>query len=114
MCHILRRIDRQHARHCLRRSGIDALNFRVSKGAADRHAMRHSGGDVIRISLAQESGAAVLTVGDNGRGDVDDGGGGFGLRTMAERAARIGAELILGASDLGGVEICLKFQRAAR
>lgn len=73
------------------------------------NAIRHSGGDVVRIALAHEGEGAILTISDNGRGGLKPGGGGFGLKTMADRAARIGASFDTGAADLGGVEVRLRF-----
>lgn len=72
------------------------------------NAMRHSGGDMIRISLARDGAGVGLSVGDNGPHGAM-GRGGYGLKTMADRAARIGAEFEVGLSELGGVEVRLRF-----
>lgn len=88
-------------------TGATLQLYRILQEAC-ANAMRHSGGDVIRISLARGEAGVFLSVSDNGRGG-DPGAGGFGLKTMAERALRIGAALDVEASDLGGVEVRLRF-----
>ena len=91
-------------------SGATLQLYRILQEAC-ANALRHSGGDLIRISLTREGGEAVLTVGDNGRGGAVRGEAGYGLKTMADRAARIGADFDIGASDLGGVEVRLRFTK---
>ena len=73
------------------------------------NAIRHLGGDRVRIALAHKGPCAVLSIADNGDGGVRIGAAGFGMMTIADRARRIGAELDVGASDLGGVEVRLTF-----
>lgn len=94
-------------------TGATLQLYRILQEAC-ANAIRHSGGDAIRIALVREGETAILSVGDNGRGGVASGGGGFGLKTMAERAARIGAEFSVGGSDLGGAEVRLVFRRSGR
>ena len=88
-------------------TGATLQMYRILQEACS-NAMRHSGGDMIRISLARNGAGVALLVGDNGPGGVR-GKGGYGLKTMADRAARIGAAFEVGVSDLGGVEVRLRF-----
>jgi signal transduction histidine kinase len=89
-------------------TGATLQLYRVLQEAC-ANAMRHSGGDMIRISLAKGADGVVLSVGDNGRGAAPSSATGFGMKTMADRASRIGATFDVGVSDLGGREVRLRF-----
>ena len=89
-------------------TGATLQLYRILQEAC-ANAMRHSGGDVIRISLTRDAAGAVLSVADNGSGPARSGAPGFGLKTMADRANRIGAAFDIGVSDIGGSEIRLQF-----
>ncbi len=105
------RVDRTVALPGLE-TGATLQLYRVLQEAC-ANAIRHSGGDMIRISLAQEEGGAVLSVGDNGHNPASNGAGGFGMKTMADRARRIGAAFEVGVSQLGGREVRLRFPAVA-
>lgn len=65
------------------------------------NALRHAQASQIQVQLNYEPAAVVLCVQDNGRGfDAASlgTGGGFGLRSMRERAERIGAQLTINAA----------------
>lgn len=93
-------------------TGATLQLYRILQEAC-ANAMRHSGGDMIRISLARDGAGAVLSVGDNGRGQAKTDATGFGMKTMADRARRIGAAFKVGASELGGAEVRLRFSTLA-
>ncbi len=90
-------------------TGATLQLYRILQEAC-ANAMRHSNGDMIRISLARNEAGVSLSVGDNGRGGIDPAAGGYGLKTMADRARRIGAEFQVGKSELGGGEVRLRFE----
>ena len=95
-------LEQQHGVACA--VDVDqAVAARLAGRAADivqvaREALsnvgRHAGAATCRLSLRQEPGAAVLEVEDDGRGFVPgEGGGGWGLRNLGERAAAMGGSL---------------------
>ncbi len=90
-------------------TGATLQLYRVLQEAC-ANAMRHSGGDMIRISLARDEAGVSLSVSDNGRGAIDPAAGGYGLKTMADRARRSGAAFEVGESALGGGEVRLRFE----
>ncbi|MGW9351294.1 histidine kinase [Nocardiopsis flavescens] len=58
------------------------------------NAMRHSGGDLVRVEVGVGADTVAVSVTDNGRGASEEGArGGFGLRGLAERVERVGGEL---------------------
>lgn len=77
-------------------------------GEAVRNAVRHGGATRIDVHLA--AAPLSLTVRDDGRGftsDLPDGGraGGFGLRSMRERAAGVGAILTIDSTPGEGTTV---------
>ena len=61
---------------------------------------KHSGADCVTLSLVLENDSLLLSIQDNGRGfnaqdKIDGAGKTFGLSIMKERAAEIGAELVV-------------------
>jgi signal transduction histidine kinase len=75
--------------------------FRVLQEAVN-NALRHSGGDHIRISvMAGGDGPVILSVDDNGSGIPSDAGVGRGLSNMKLRTASIGGELTVEPSGAG-------------
>jgi PAS domain S-box-containing protein len=95
-------LDQQHGVACA--VDVDeAVAARLAGQAADivqvaREALsnvgRHAGAATCRLSLRAEAGLAVLEVEDDGRGFVQgEGGGGWGLRNLGERAAAMGGSL---------------------
>lgn len=59
------------------------------------NAVRHSGGDTVRVSLACTTDTAVLEVADNGKGfsPLEAAGKGNGLKNLRSRAESMGGEL---------------------
>ncbi|MCP5396389.1 MAG: hypothetical protein H6918_06600 [Sphingomonadaceae bacterium] len=78
--------------------------FRVMQEAVT-NALKHSGGDVIAISIVDGTAkdeALAITIADNGGGKLGpQNGRGRGLSNMQSRAAMIGASLALEESDSG-------------
>jgi two-component system, NarL family, sensor histidine kinase LiaS len=80
---------------------IEEVLFRITQEALANVA-RHSGARSVGLSLQQEKGAIVLRISDNGRGfNPAKVAAGFGLRSMRERTALIGAELRVKSSAAG-------------
>jgi signal transduction histidine kinase len=89
----------------------EALSRNVLRIAQESvaNAIKHSGGDRIRIELAGEAGRVCLSVSDNGRGfdpSVPVRSGSFGLIGMKERAAEMEAELKF-LNNEGGVTVVM-------
>lgn len=75
------------------------------------NALRHADATRITLQLQVADGELVLVVSDDGRGtgsQSDAAGGGVGLSTMHERAARLRGGLQIGPGDLGGTEVRLR------
>jgi len=68
------------------------------------NALRHAEARRAVVRLAEEAGALVVAVDDDGRSGTPPalGASGHGLRGMAERAAACGGRLDIGRSELGG------------
>jgi len=100
---LAQRFEQQHGVACA--VDVDAaLASRLAGRAADlvqltREALsnvgRHAAASTCRLSLRREAGAGVLEIEDDGRGFVPaaDGGTGWGLRNLEERAAALGGGL---------------------
>jgi signal transduction histidine kinase len=77
-------------------------------GEAAANAARHGHARRVSISLRRDADGHVLTVQDDGAGVAPDdlahrpAGGGFGLRSMRERASVLGGELSLASHAEGG------------
>ena len=83
--------------------------FRVAQEALS-NALRHAEADRIDLTLDTRDGAVLLTVRDDGVGlpeAADARGGGVGLDSMRERAARLGGELELEAAAGTGTIVTL-------
>ncbi|MET7903300.1 GAF domain-containing protein [Streptomyces sp. NPDC005355] len=65
---------------------------------------RHAHAGAAEISLVVSSGRLTLTVTDDGVG-IPEGGRRSGLRNLAERAGKLGGELVLGAPAGGGTRL---------
>ena len=77
---------------------------------ATSNAARHSGSDVVRISVAQDGERLLVRVADEGdgfdQGELSDDGG-LGLKIMSYRADLIGAELSVETWRAGGTVVVL-------
>jgi signal transduction histidine kinase len=80
------------------------------------NAIRHSKADRIDIVLEVGSGAIVLLIADNGRGfdPAKPRPGHFGLQSMHERTAAIGATLQLASADGAGTQVRVCLPRVAQ
>lgn len=75
------------------------------------NSLKHSGADTIVCSLKSDSQFVVLQVSDDGQGFEPDGAdGGFGLEGMRERAAGLGAELIVNSAPGSGADVLARIQ----
>ncbi len=78
------------------------------------NAMRHAQASLLQVRAYREEGppeSLVLSVGDSGRGlapTQTDTARGLGLASMRSRAEALGAQLQIGASELGGAEVRLR------
>ena len=74
---------------------IEQSLYRIMQEALANVA-RHSKAGQVEISLVYDKREITLTVHDNGQGyEAEDTGQGFGLRSMQERAQRVGGRLII-------------------
>jgi signal transduction histidine kinase/sugar lactone lactonase YvrE len=90
-----------------RRLGADAEKclFRIAQEAG-ANAIRHAAARQIRIELGFDRDRVQLTVSDDGKGfDPACSSDGFGLTSMRERAAQIGAELRIDSHPLAGTSV---------
>jgi two-component system sensor histidine kinase UhpB len=85
---------------------VEVVVYRVAQEAIT-NALRHSGAERIRVTLAPADGGAELRVIDDGRGrgaEVE----GAGLRGMRERAVLAGGVLEVAAPPAGGTCVTLR------
>jgi signal transduction histidine kinase/ligand-binding sensor domain-containing protein len=76
---------------------------------ATHNALRHSGADVVRISLRVQGGDLVLEVVDNGIGfDPASVRGGHGLANMARRAREVGGDFVVDSGPGRGTRVVLR------
>jgi PAS domain S-box-containing protein len=110
-------LEQQHGVACA--VDVDqAVAARLAGRAADivqvaREALsnvgRHAGAATCRLSLHHEPGAAVLEVEDDGRGFVaGEGGAGWGLRNLGERAAAMQGSLEIASVPGEGTTVRLR------
>ncbi len=82
--------------------------YRVAQEAV-HNAVRHGKPSRVEVTLSTKSGKTRLSVADDGIGlpeDVEERGGGLGLRTMQYRAQTIGATLSITPRRGGGTQVC--------
>lgn len=83
--------------------------FRIIQESLN-NARKHSGASLVKLTVQLEKNNFRITINDNGRGfaleQVNDG---FGLQSMAERAATMGASLKVESRPQHGTEIILEF-----
>jgi two-component system, NarL family, sensor histidine kinase UhpB len=86
-----------------------AVNLRRVLGEALTNVRRHSDASRVTVTLQVVDDALALTVADNGGGmETIDGGSGFGLRGMRERALLLGGRLSMdGAPGRGTTVRCI-------
>jgi signal transduction histidine kinase len=87
---------------------IEALN----------NSLKHASAKRVHVQLAHAQNSLVLTVEDDGSGFLPEQAGhpqsgGFGLRSMRDRASRLGGCLDITPSPLGGVAVYLRIPWAA-
>lgn len=80
--------------------------LRIAQEALN-NAVKHAVAETINLSLAYRPDGVELRVVDNGRGfEANAPGPGYGLTTMRERAARIGASLTIDSTPAGTIITC--------
>jgi two-component system sensor histidine kinase UhpB len=85
---------------------VEVVVYRVAQEAIT-NALRHSGGERVRVTLARLGGGAELRVADDGRGR-GDAADGAGLRGMRERAVLAGGVLEVSSPPAGGTCVTLR------
>ena len=92
--------------------GFEAALYRIAQEALT-NAARHAEAAKVRITLAHEDEALVLTVADDGRGLDPAAPGGRGLLGMRERVAAYGGALTLTPTRPHGLTLSAAFPLAA-
>jgi signal transduction histidine kinase len=73
------------------------------------NAIKHSGGDVIRVSVYDHENAVHLEIADNGRCVTLEREHGNGVRNIGKRAEELGASVSFDPeSELGGLAVCVE------
>jgi signal transduction histidine kinase len=84
-------------------TGVEAALYRVAQEAL-HNALRHSGAATIGLCLSRVGRRVILEVSDDGRGFMPEApSSGFGLASMAERAAAAGGKLTIRSGASGTV-----------
>lgn len=81
------------------------------------NALRHAGAEWIRVTLEADTELVHLVIEDDGQGLDSPSlqqGGGVGIRSMQERAARLGGRLGVHSADGGGTLVELRFPTPGR
>jgi signal transduction histidine kinase len=90
---------------------LDALPTKVDLAAtrivreALTNVARHSGTEHATLAITNEAGHVIITVEDDGPGATYDGGSGFGIQGMRERATALGGTLEAGPRPEGGFRV---------
>ncbi|MCC4118233.1 PAS domain S-box protein [Aromatoleum toluclasticum] len=95
-------------------SVVETTLFRIAQEALT-NAAKYSGADRILIDIVAGTDTITLTIADDGRGfDADSGkpqGGGWGLKTMRERAQAIDADLRIDSAPGRGTQVVASTRR---
>lgn len=85
---------------------VKVAGFRVAREAVN-NATRHATGSHVRVTLEQRAGAITLQIVDDGEGFDPGtvGPGRHGLRIMRERAAQVGATLVIDSTPGQGTRV---------
>ena len=97
------------ARTAARLSGRAADILQIVREALS-NAVRHSGGDRVRLGLTTSGDAALLEIADNGKGfhPAEMGGKGNGLTNLQRRAESVGGELEIESAPGSGTWVRLR------
>jgi len=93
---------------------IQAEVLRICREALN-NARKHADASVVRVALEADDEVVRLTIKDNGSGFEMNGGrkGGFGMRSMHERAEVIGGRLDIRSAPMEGTRVTLELERGA-
>ncbi|GAA2209734.1 sensor histidine kinase [Nonomuraea monospora] len=83
---------------------VDLAAARIVREALT-NVSRHSGTEQATLTITSASGNIIITVEDDGPGATYDGGSGFGIQGMRERATALGGALETGARPGGGFRV---------
>ncbi|MGP4094986.1 sensor histidine kinase [Nonomuraea sp. KM90] len=86
---------------------VDLAGARIVREALT-NVSRHSGTDRATLTITNASGNIVIRVEDDGPGAAFDGGSGFGLQGMRERATALGGTLEAGPRPEGGFHVAAR------
>ena len=90
---------------------VEADVFRITQEIC-ANIRKHSGASRVEAAVTYEGRAFRLAISDNGAGfDVGAPGGGFGLKTMADRARRAGGDLAVDSVKGLGTRVTLRVPR---
>jgi signal transduction histidine kinase len=79
------------------------------------NARKHADASVVRVHLESAPATLKLTISDNGRGfDTAAESRGFGMASMRQRAAKIGAALVIRSAPMDGTSIVVELPLAPR
>jgi signal transduction histidine kinase/ligand-binding sensor domain-containing protein len=89
--------------------------FLLAKEALN-NAAKYAGARAVRVAVVRRGGRLEIAIDDDGRGftaesrsEAERRGGGRGLRTMEERAGRLGGALVVAGRPGGGTRVALSF-----
>ena len=74
--------------------------------------VRHAHASTCLVALHNDRDETVLEVSDDGRGLDPDADPGVGLRSMSERAAELGGQVVLSRAPLGGLAVAVRLPNA--
>lgn len=83
---------------------VDLAATRIVREALT-NVSRHSGTEHASLAITNEAGHVIITVEDDGPGATYDGGSGFGIQGMRERATALGGTLEAGPRPEGGFRV---------
>ncbi|HZO33031.1 MAG TPA: ATP-binding protein [Chloroflexota bacterium] len=93
-------------------SAVEEVLYYITQEALN-NTLKHAEATEVIVRVTQRRASTTLVVVDNGRGfDVDTAlnGGGLGLASIRERAARVGATVEIGPGRRGGTQVAVKIR----
>jgi len=84
-------------------AAVEVAAYRIAVEAM-MNVVRHASATTCRVEIRMEPDALDIEVADDG-GGLDGGAGGVGLRSMRERAAEVGGDVVIVNGDQGGTRV---------